>query len=79
MRAAGATVDQRALLRSVQIDTHGDTDPKIMVSDTAYYDLLERIAWGLQAMRRTAPFSASASSVATCEALPRMKRRSRSG
>ena len=44
VRAAGATVDQRALLRSVGIDPDSDTDPKIMVSDIAYYDLLERIA-----------------------------------
>lgn len=41
--AAGAGVDAAALLRSAGLDPDGAWDPGIMVSDTAYYDLLERI------------------------------------
>lgn len=42
--AAGAEVDARALLNSVGLDALGPWDPKVMLTDTAYYDLLERIA-----------------------------------
>lgn len=42
--AVGAAVDQDALLRSIGLDPEGKTDVAHMVSDTAYYDLLERIA-----------------------------------
>ena len=43
IRAAGDGVDQGALLRSIGLDLEG-ADPKTMIADTAYYDLLERIA-----------------------------------
>ena len=42
--AAGDTVDRDALLRSVGIDPSDEIDVKQMVSDTAYYGLLETIA-----------------------------------
>jgi AraC-like DNA-binding protein len=42
--AAGADVDARALLNSVGLDPDGAWDPKAMLLDTAYYNLLERIA-----------------------------------
>lgn len=42
--AAGAEVDARALLGSIGIDADAPWDPKQMVADTDYYDLLERIA-----------------------------------
>ena len=42
--AAGSEVDKRALLTSVGLDPDGVWDPKVMVPDVAYYDLLERIA-----------------------------------
>ena len=42
--AAGTAVDPDALLRSVDLDPGGPWDPKVMLPDTAYYDLLERIA-----------------------------------
>ncbi len=44
VEAAGPTVDQRALLTSVGLDPDAPTDPKVMLADTVYYDLLERIA-----------------------------------
>lgn len=44
LAAAGADVDARALLNSVGLDPDGIADPKAMISDTAYYSLLERIA-----------------------------------
>lgn len=37
-------VDRRALLESIGLNPDGSTDPKAMIADTAYYDLLERIA-----------------------------------
>ncbi|SDI95091.1 AraC family transcriptional regulator [Aliiruegeria lutimaris] len=42
--AAGADVDQAGLLRSVGLDPAGAADPKVMIEDTEYYALLERIA-----------------------------------
>ncbi len=42
--AAGGGVDQDALLASVGLDSDAENDPKKMLTDTAYYDLLERIA-----------------------------------
>lgn len=42
--SAGAEVDGRSLLTSVGLDPDGPWDPKVMLSDTVYYDLLERIA-----------------------------------
>lgn len=42
--AAGAAVDTRALLMSVELDPDGPWDPKIMLPDASYYSLLERIA-----------------------------------
>lgn len=42
--AAGPRVDQAALLRSIGLDPDGRADVAQMVSDQAYYDLLERIA-----------------------------------
>ncbi len=42
--AAGAGVDAHALLSSVGLDPEADWDPKTMLSDEAYYGLLERIA-----------------------------------
>ena len=42
--AAGPRVDQRALLASVGLDPGSENDPKKMLVDTVYYDLLERIA-----------------------------------
>ena len=44
VRAAGDAVDQDALLRSVGIEPDAEGDVAEMVSDRAYYDLLERIA-----------------------------------
>ncbi len=44
VRAAGDAVDQDAMLRSIGLDPDGATDVAHMVSDTAYYELLERIA-----------------------------------
>ncbi len=42
--AAGKGIDRPALLRSVGLDPDAAVDPKVMVADTAYYDLLERMA-----------------------------------
>lgn len=42
--AAGSGVDQAALLDSVGLDPATEIDPKKMLVDTVYYDLLERIA-----------------------------------
>jgi len=42
--AAGADIDARALLNSIDLDPDGPWDPKLMLPDTAYYGLLERIA-----------------------------------
>lgn len=44
IRAAGSAVDPRALLTSVGLDPADPGDVGQMVSDAAYYDLLERIA-----------------------------------
>lgn len=44
IRAAGEALDQAALLRSVGLDPQGDADLAQMISDTAYYALLEQIA-----------------------------------
>ncbi|MDI3337712.1 AraC family transcriptional regulator [Defluviimonas aestuarii] len=42
--AAGSAVDQRSLLASVGLDPEAQIDPKKMLVDTVYYDLLERMA-----------------------------------
>lgn len=42
--AAGPDVDARALLALVDLDPDQAADPKVMVKDTAYYTLLERLA-----------------------------------
>src|SRR6056297_2314260 len=42
--AAGDAVDGAALLRGAGVDPDGPWDPKLMLVDTAYYNLLERIA-----------------------------------
>lgn len=42
--AAGEAVDGPALLASVGIDAAAPVDPKLQIADTAYYDLLERMA-----------------------------------
>lgn len=42
--AAGAEVDARALLTSIGLDPDGPWDPRVMLPDTVYYDLLETIA-----------------------------------
>ena len=42
--AAGADLDARALVASIGLDPDGAWDPKAMLPDTTYYDLLERIA-----------------------------------
>ena len=42
--AAGDAIDGAAMLRDTGIDPDGLWDPKAMISDVAYYDLLERIA-----------------------------------
>lgn len=42
--AAGSSVDQRSLLASIGLDPDSENDPRTMLVDTVYYDLLERIA-----------------------------------
>lgn len=42
--AAGDAIDGAALLRGAGIDPDSRWDPKVMISDGTYYDLLERIA-----------------------------------
>lgn len=44
VRAAGASVDGDTLLRQLGLDPAAEGDVAQMVSDSAYYDLLERIA-----------------------------------
>ncbi len=44
VRAAGDAIDQDAMLRSIGLDPDGEANVAEMVSDTAYYDVLERIA-----------------------------------
>lgn len=44
VRAMGDAIDATAMLRSVGLDPTAETDVAQMVVDTAYYDLLERIA-----------------------------------
>ena len=44
VQAAGSAVNAPALLRSIGLDPKGSLDVDQMVSDEAYYDLLERIA-----------------------------------
>lgn len=42
--AAGEGIDAAGLLSGVGLDPGGAWDPKVMIPDTAYYDLLERMA-----------------------------------
>lgn len=42
--AAGPGTDARNLLASVGLEADATVDPKVMIADTAYYDLIERIA-----------------------------------
>lgn len=42
--AAGSGVDAAALLTGAGIDPEGQLDPKSMIPDSAYYEMLERIA-----------------------------------
>lgn len=42
--AAGDAIDHRGLLASVGLDPDADIDPGVMLVDTVYYDLLEKIA-----------------------------------
>lgn len=42
--AAGDVIDGAALLRGAGVDPDGPWDPKAMLPDTTYYDLLEQIA-----------------------------------
>ena len=42
--AAGSGVAGDELLESVGLDPSGDWDPKVMLPDTVYYDMLERMA-----------------------------------
>ncbi|WP_416896384.1 MAG: AraC family transcriptional regulator [Minwuia sp.] len=42
--AAGDTIDGTALLRGAGIDPEGAWDPKVMIPDRAYYDMLEEMA-----------------------------------
>ncbi|MEO1314919.1 MAG: AraC family transcriptional regulator, partial [Pseudomonadota bacterium] len=42
--AAGPEIDAVPLLASIGLDHNAPWDPKAMISDTVYYDLLERIA-----------------------------------
>jgi len=44
VRSMADVVDEAALLRSVGLDPTDESDVAVMVADTAYYDLLERIA-----------------------------------
>lgn len=44
MAAAGHEIDAAGLLQSINLDPEGDWDPKVMIADTDYYDLLEKIA-----------------------------------
>lgn len=44
VRAAGDAIDRDTMLRSIGLDPDGETDVAHMVSDIAYYELLERIA-----------------------------------
>lgn len=42
--AVEAEVDARALLTSAGLDPDGSWDPKVMIAETVYCDLLERVA-----------------------------------
>ena len=42
--AAGPGVDQRQLLASIGLNPDSENEPKRMLADTVYYDMLERIA-----------------------------------
>jgi len=42
--AAGDAIDQKAILASAGIDLDADVDPGVMLVDTVYYDLLEKMA-----------------------------------
>ncbi len=42
--ATGDSVDGAALLSEIGLDPHGPWDPKVMIPDTVYYELLESIA-----------------------------------
>lgn len=44
VRAAGAAIDADAALRSVGLEPSGDPELGQMISDAAYYDMLERIS-----------------------------------
>lgn len=44
MAAAGPEIDAAGLLNAVNLDPEGDWNPKVMIADAAYYDLLEKIA-----------------------------------
>ncbi len=44
LNAASDRIDATSLLAQVGIDAQSPPDPKLKISDTAYYDLLERIA-----------------------------------
>ncbi len=44
VRAASPGIDEAGFLRSVGLDPDAAADPKAMVTDLVYYDLLERIA-----------------------------------
>lgn len=44
VRAAGPAIDADAVLASVGLDPRGDAELGQMISDAAYYDMLERIA-----------------------------------
>lgn len=57
--AAGTDVDAPALLRSVGLDPDAAPDPKVMIPDTAYYDMLERI--GMQTDATQLPLKTGAS------------------
>lgn len=42
--AAGPDIDAAEILTSVGLEPDGPWDPKVMLADTAYYDMLERMA-----------------------------------
>lgn len=44
IRQAADSLDKRALLQSVGVDSDAPVDPRIMVADTDYYDFFERVA-----------------------------------
>lgn len=44
VRSMADVIDEAEMLRSVGLDPAGESDVAVMIADTAYYDLLERIA-----------------------------------